>query len=93
MILQYRLPVDVPELDARAGDVISIDPRGEAYAWLGRPCNPSVAAGVLSRLFSSLEPVQEPVAPDLARALLSELGDKPPRRAKRAGRVLLRLEG
>jgi hypothetical protein len=76
MILQYRLPCDVPELDARVGDVISVDPTGAPYAWIGRPCNPQLAADVLSRLHPSLDPVSEPVSPDLARALLRGLADQ-----------------
>jgi hypothetical protein len=76
MILKYRLPHDMPEIGALAGDIISVDPTGEPYAWIGRPCDPALAADMLSRIYSSLEPVSEPVPPDLAQALLRGLGDR-----------------
>lgn len=71
MILQYRLPFDVPELGA-AGDVIVVD---VAAATVERAVqlDYAPAISVLSTLIPHLQPVGNPVHPAVATAVVRAL--------------------
>lgn len=58
MILQYRLPFDVPELDARAGDIVVVDTRF-CTVDVSREVPAAVALPLLAQLIPSLEPMGE----------------------------------
>lgn len=75
MILQYRLPFDIPELGARAGETVVIDTIDRTVE-VAREL-PETALATVARLIPRLHPVHAPLPPEAAAALVAALA--PPR--------------